>query len=192
MLERSIVLGWFFQFLYYSYDRPYTQEQAFLTQHSDPSITYLDCTAEGPTSQASPYASPGPREVGNPCHLACSIPPSIWAVTWLNFRSANENMFMWQLIYRVIATQRWHFPMRSRLGMTPTLGAPHVLWEHKKTFYIAYGPIPSMHSAGNGANPFSKSHLGTPTSRLHSSPLMCLWPFHSCRSGRFLNVSGTS
>lgn len=34
---------------------------------------------------------------------------------WLNFCSVNENTFLWQLIYRVIATQRWRFRTRSHL-----------------------------------------------------------------------------
>lgn len=47
--------------------------------------------------------------------LGSQVPTSIWGQTWLNFRSANENTFLWQLIYRVIATQRWRFPTKSPL-----------------------------------------------------------------------------
>lgn len=45
--------------------------------------------------------------------LDTPTPSRLWAQTWLNFRSANENTFLWQLVYRVIATQRWRFPTRS-------------------------------------------------------------------------------
>lgn len=40
-----------------------------------------------------------------------AVPVEIWRRTWLPFRGANENTFLWQLYYRVIATQRWRFPL---------------------------------------------------------------------------------
>lgn len=43
--------------------------------------------------------------------LTIQISPRIWSLTWLNFRIAST--FLWQLIYWVIATQRWRFPNRS-------------------------------------------------------------------------------
>lgn len=42
--------------------------------------------------------------------LGCEIPGDVWRGTWLNFRGANENTFLWQVYYRAIATQRWRFP----------------------------------------------------------------------------------
>lgn len=42
--------------------------------------------------------------------LGCGIPVQIWQETWLSFRGASENTFLWQLFYRAIATQRWRFP----------------------------------------------------------------------------------
>lgn len=36
--------------------------------------------------------------------------PSLWRETWLPFRSASENCFLWQLIHRTPATQHWRFP----------------------------------------------------------------------------------
>lgn len=42
--------------------------------------------------------------------LGCNIPIDIWSGMWLNFRGASENTFLWQLVYRVIATQKWRFP----------------------------------------------------------------------------------
>lgn len=44
--------------------------------------------------------------------LNCNIPVDIWASTWCSYRSAGENTFMWQLVYRIIATQKWRFPTR--------------------------------------------------------------------------------
>lgn len=44
--------------------------------------------------------------------LNVPIPENIWMSTWLAGRSVCENAFLWQLMYRVIATQRWHFPGR--------------------------------------------------------------------------------
>lgn len=36
--------------------------------------------------------------------------PTLWKETWLSFRSSTENCFLWQLIYRIPATQHWRFP----------------------------------------------------------------------------------
>lgn len=45
-----------------------------------------------------------------PTALACTIPPEIWRSTWANFRGASENVFLWQQLYQIIATQHWRFP----------------------------------------------------------------------------------
>lgn len=44
--------------------------------------------------------------------LNALIPENVWMTTWLPGRSSCENAFLWQLVYRVIATQRWRFPER--------------------------------------------------------------------------------
>lgn len=36
--------------------------------------------------------------------------PTLWKETWLPFRSMSENCFLWQLLYRIPATQHWRFP----------------------------------------------------------------------------------
>lgn len=41
--------------------------------------------------------------------------PSLWRDTWLPFRSMSENCFLWQMLYRIPATQHWRFP-----GLPPT------------------------------------------------------------------------
>lgn len=50
--------------------------------------------------------SPTLRFVNGP--ISCNV----WQLTWIEFRSAAENTFLWQLIYRIPATQRWRFPDR--------------------------------------------------------------------------------
>lgn len=42
--------------------------------------------------------------------LGCPIPDDVWELTWLNFRSATENTFLWQILYQILATQKWRFP----------------------------------------------------------------------------------
>lgn len=39
--------------------------------------------------------------------LGRPIPEDFWQVTWINYRSAAENTFLWQLIYRIPATNKW-------------------------------------------------------------------------------------
>lgn len=57
---------------------------------------------------ASDHMLPSPWE-----HiLACEIPDNIWKITWLKYRAECKNAFLWQLLYRVIATIRWCFPRR--------------------------------------------------------------------------------
>lgn len=48
------------------------------------------------------------EELGRP------IPDDVWQFTWMDFRSAAENTFLWQILYRILATQRWRFPERAR------------------------------------------------------------------------------
>lgn len=50
--------------------------------------------------------------------LSCEIPANIWTNTWLGYRGASENMFYWQLAYRVIATQHWRNPSKPHTDPT--------------------------------------------------------------------------
>jgi hypothetical protein len=34
-------------------------------------------------------------------------PQELWRETWLPYRSAKENAFLWQLLYHKLATQQW-------------------------------------------------------------------------------------
>lgn len=45
--------------------------------------------------------------------LGHQIPDALWQVTWITYRSAAENTFLWQLIYRIPATNKWRLPDRS-------------------------------------------------------------------------------
>lgn len=44
--------------------------------------------------------------------LGCLLPEVVWTETWLHFRAAKENAFLWQLIFRAFATLSWRFPNR--------------------------------------------------------------------------------
>lgn len=44
--------------------------------------------------------------------LDMRLPEHIWHNMWLPFRSAKENMFLWQIVFRAIATLSWVFPNR--------------------------------------------------------------------------------
>lgn len=41
-----------------------------------------------------------------------ALPEDLWETTWLPFCSASENMFLWQIMYRALATNAWRFPGR--------------------------------------------------------------------------------
>lgn len=47
--------------------------------------------------------------------LNCLVPENVRENPWLKCRSARENTFLWQLVYRVIATQKWRFLTRSAM-----------------------------------------------------------------------------
>lgn len=94
---------------------PWTSERALLNQY-----IWLDGTPILNTSTAQlRHLQAQQRQVPHLAltkwvnQLQCDMPGAIWTTTWLNYRSANENTFMWQLLYRVIATQRWRFPSRD-------------------------------------------------------------------------------
>lgn len=44
--------------------------------------------------------------------LGCSVLDEIWATMWLTYRSAADNTFLWQLLYRIPAINVWRFPDR--------------------------------------------------------------------------------
>lgn len=45
--------------------------------------------------------------------LGTPVPSNVWNMTWIGFWSAAENTFLWQIRYRIPATQRWRLPGRQ-------------------------------------------------------------------------------
>lgn len=45
--------------------------------------------------------------------LGTRLPDHVWHNTWLPFRAAKVNMFLWLVLFRAIATLSWVFPNRS-------------------------------------------------------------------------------
>lgn len=65
--------------------------------------------------------------------LGCEVQANIWRDTWLPFRGAKENTFLWQLLYRSIATQHWRFPTRpatwcTRCNLEAQEDTLHCIW----------------------------------------------------------------
>lgn len=97
------------------YFGPLSQDSIYLLQHGwlDGTLLLHTSTAQLRHTQAQHKIFPHTALLKWQTQLAIPIPTRLWNLTWLNFRSASENTFLWQLIYRVIATQRWRFPTRS-------------------------------------------------------------------------------
>lgn len=113
--------------------------------------------------------------------LSCEIPQSIWTSTWLAYRAPCENVFLWQVAYRVIATQKWHFPTKfvqdeSTWGMRCNQGIlediTHCLWAVRLLFYV-----------GDGENGYCGLSLVIRTRSLGLSQLTSSLPSPSRRSG---------
>lgn len=90
----------------------WSMDKHFLLQYkwSDGSLILDTTTAQLRTLQASRRHKPHSAATRWAAELGCETPGEIWRETWLNYRAANENTFLWQLYYRAIATQRWRFP----------------------------------------------------------------------------------
>lgn len=66
------------------------------------------------------------------------VDEDVWRDTWVPYRSAAENTFLWQLLYRIPATNRWRFPDRPtadpatwcvRCSSNSTEDVLHYIWE---------------------------------------------------------------
>lgn len=44
--------------------------------------------------------------------LGCLLQNIVWKETWLSFRGAKENAFLWELIFRACGTLSWQIPDR--------------------------------------------------------------------------------
>lgn len=90
----------------------WTPQRHFLWQYkwSDGSSFLDTSTAQLRALQANQHFKPHAAALRWVRDLGCNIPDELWRGTWLNFRGATENTFLWQMYYRSIATQRWRFP----------------------------------------------------------------------------------
>lgn len=41
-------------------------------------------------------------------------PSDLWAPLWKDYRAAVENYFLWQLMYRILTTNHWRFPLAGQ------------------------------------------------------------------------------
>lgn len=66
----------------------------------------------------------------------------MWLETWINCRLAAENTFLWQLIYRIPATNRWRHPDRNatdpdtwcpRCQLNTPEDVFHCIWDCRKS-----------------------------------------------------------
>lgn len=90
----------------------WSQQRNLLLQYKwSDGTAFLDtCTSQLRSIQALQRLKPHKVAVKWERELGRGIPAEIWRETWLNFRGANENTFLWQMYFRAIATQRWRFP----------------------------------------------------------------------------------
>lgn len=87
-------------------------ERAFLLQHGwQDGTTLLDTSATQLRSLQARHRQV-PHKATQKWEIALSspLPVNVWMNTWLPYRGTSENTFMWQLLYRVIATQHWRSP----------------------------------------------------------------------------------
>lgn len=90
----------------------WSPERGFLIQYHWSDLTPLlaTSTSQLPSLQARQLYKPHLALRKWEGQLACHIPPEVWHKISVKFWGANENIFLWQLVYRVIATQRWRLP----------------------------------------------------------------------------------
>lgn len=98
----------------FSWFGPWNLDSAFIEQYCwrDESTLLQTSTAQLRTMQAARRFNRHGALTKWEIQLNMCIPDHIWVSTWMSGRSACKNSFLWQLVYRVIATQRWHFPTR--------------------------------------------------------------------------------
>lgn len=106
--------------------------------------------------------------------LGRPVPESLWQLTWINYRSAAENTFLWQLIYRIPATNNGvsHTELIQRRGV---LGARQTL---PRTPSTVSGLARHHAAVGTGAHLFyrgsHKVNLGPSDSRSDFVQNKCL------------------
>lgn len=95
-----------------SFYGPWTPERSFLIQYhwADHTPLLNSSTAQLHALQARHRQTPHTAHLKWEMSLAQPLPENIWSSIWIQYRGASENAFLWQLLYRVIATQHWRFP----------------------------------------------------------------------------------
>lgn len=90
----------------------WTADQAFLMQYNWADSTPLLNTSTAQLRSLQPCHGMSAHMALTKWELALEqpIPKNIWSSIWISYRGASENTFLWQLLYRVIATQKWRFP----------------------------------------------------------------------------------
>lgn len=93
---------------------PWIEENFLLTQYTwlnGPQLTTYSTSALR-MLQNQQVANDHPAIRKWEAQLHTRLPEHIWHNTCLPFRSAKENFFLWQIIFRAIATLSWVFPNR--------------------------------------------------------------------------------
>jgi ribosomal protein L37AE/L43A len=82
----------------------------------------------------------------------------LWKKTWLPYRSVQENCFLWQLIYRIPAKQRWRSQGQeveaedlkcTRCQSYSIEDVIRCIWHCSESSAVGVGPRPSATRAGN-------------------------------------------
>lgn len=86
----------------------------FLSQHGWQDGTALldTSTTQLSSLQARLRQTPHTASLKWETDLGQPIPENLWTSIWLPYRGSSENTFLWQLFYRVIATQHWRMPSK--------------------------------------------------------------------------------
>lgn len=118
--------------------------------------------------------------------LGDTIPASIWTQTWLNFCSANENTFLRQVAYRLIAAQHWRLPTKPIMDISTwctrcTMGIQedilHCLWScplSRECWHWGEGLLTVTSTNGTGCNGLLPKHV------LVAQPLHDQWQVPEC------------
>ncbi|CAM6091751.1 unnamed protein product [Calypogeia fissa] len=86
-----------------------------------------------------------------------SLESQLWENTWISYRAAKENCFFWQVLYRVLATQRWRQPQLPPFDPGHALDMPYTWW---RTSLIVFGVALSPTQSELGWKPGRPSQHG--------------------------------
>lgn len=103
--------------------------------------------------------------------IACTIPADVWQMTWIPYRLAAENTFLWQLLYRIPATNKWRFP--NFPVMNPDTWCPGAGSTYRKMHSTASGIVLPPEAAGRGALLLFPGYLLGNQGECNSTQHMC-------------------